>query len=148
MFILITLMSMNTPISNIPIKEIPSDNESHEDDPEVKAILEEAKKPEPVVHTYTPPPVAYLPAPQFVQPQVNVQQYNSLNDASKSMIDSEKAKKALIATIAAMIMFYPQTLQFIYEKYPKLSQFEAYDFFIRAMLLFMIIYLLLWKLNI
>lgn len=141
---------MNTPISNIPIKEIPSENESHEDDPEVKAILEEAKKPEPLVQTYTPPSVQNIqqPVQQFMQQPMYAQQQNSLNDASKPIIDNEKAKKALIATIAAMIMFYPKTLQFVYEKYPKLSPFEVYDFFIRAVLLFMIIYLLLWKLNI
>lgn len=141
------MTSMSTPISKIPDKELSSNSESHEDDPEVREILEQAKHPDPVVHVVPQPDMPQPPVQQYYsQPVAN--QSPLVMDDTNNIIDNDRAKKVLLYTIISMVVFYPKTLDIIYDKFPNLSQVATYDFFVRLVLLFVILYLLIWKFNI
>lgn len=141
------MTSMSTPISKIPDKELSSNSESHEDDPEVREILEQAKHPDPVVHVVPQPDMSQPPVQQYYsQPVAN--QSPLVMDDTNNIIDNDRAKKVLLYTIISMVVFYPKTLDIIYDKFPNLSQVATYDFFVRLVLLFVILYLLIWKFNI
>lgn len=141
------MTSMSTPISKIPDKELSSNSESHEDDPEVREILEQAKNPDPVVHVVPQPDMSQPPVQQYYsQPVAN--QSPLVMDDTNNIIDNNRAKKVLLYTIISMVVFYPKTLDIIYDKFPNLSQVATYDFFVRLVLLFVILYLLIWKFNI
>jgi len=138
---------MSTPISKIPDKELSSNSESHEDDPEVREILEQAKNPVPVVHVVPQPDMSQPPVQQYYsQPVAN--QSPLVMGETNNIIDNDRAKKVLLYTIISMVVFYPKTLDIIYDKFPNLSQVATYDFFVRLVLLFVILYLLIWKFNI
>ena len=141
------MTSMSTPISKIPDKELSSNSESHEDDPEVREILEQAKHPDSVVHVVPQPDMSQPPVQQYYsQPVAN--QSPLVMDDTNNIIDNDRAKKVLLYTIISMVVFYPKTLDIIYDKFPNLSQVATYDFFVRLVLLFVILYLLIWKFNI
>jgi len=138
---------MSTPISKIPDKELSSNSESHEDDPEVREILEQAKNPVPVVHVVPQPDMSQPPVQQYYsQPVAN--QSPLVMGETNNIIDNDRAKKVLLYTIISMVVFYPKTLDIIYDKFPNLSQVATYDFFVRLVLLFVILYMLIWKFNI
>jgi hypothetical protein len=141
------MTSMSTPISKIPDKELSSNSESHEDDPEVREILEQAKNPVPVVHVVPQPDMSQPPVQQYYsQPVAN--QSPLVMGETNNIIDNDRAKKVLLYTIISMVVFYPKTLDIIYDKFPNLSQVATYDFFVRLVLLFVILYMLIWKFNI
>lgn len=140
---------MSTPISKIPINQnVPINTESHEDDPEVQAVLMEVQQPTlPVkIQTYTPPPPHQSMVMQHAM--YHQQPLMSNNEGMTSFIQTDIAKRALAAAIIATIIFYPQTLQMVYDKVPALGKFSSYDFVIRTVLLAIVLYLLMWKLNI
>lgn len=140
------MTSMSTPISKIPDKELSSNSESHEDDPEVREILEQAKNPDPV-HVVPQPDMSQPPVQQYYsQPVAN--QSPLVMGETNNIIDNDRAKKVLLYTIISMVVFYPKTLDIIYDKFPNLSQVATYDFFVRLVLLFVILYMLIWKFNI
>ncbi len=59
------MASMSTPISKIPVNQnVPIQVESHEDDPEVQAVLQEVQQPTLPVKVQ-----AYAPPPQMMNPQ-------------------------------------------------------------------------------
>src|SRR5210317_57679 len=141
------MTSTSTPISKIPDKELSSNSESHEDDPEVREILEQAKNPVPVVHVVPQPDMSQPPVQQYYsQPVAN--QSPLVMGETNNIIDNDRAKKVLLYTIISMVVFYPKTLDIIYDKFPNLSQVATYDFFVRLVLLFVILYMLIWKFNI
>jgi len=137
------MATMSTPISKIPINQNnPIQGESNEDDPEVLAVLNEVHQPIPhtIVQSFTPPVQhhnMYNQQPMMIQ---------HVNDTSK-WVDSELAKRAIAAAIIATVLFYPQTMQMVYEKVPFMAKFTSYDIMIRAALLAIVLYLIMWKLN-
>ena len=141
------MASMSTPISKIPVNQnVPIQAESHEDDPEVQAVLQEVQQPTlPVkVQAYAPPPQMMSPhqiyqAAPFMPPHHN---------DTLPFIQTDIAKRAIAAAIIATIIFYPQTLQMVYDKVPALGKFSSYDSVIRTVLLAVVLYILMWKLNI
>lgn len=138
------MASMSTPISKIPVNQnVPIQAESQEDDPEVQAILQEVQQPKlPVnVQAYSPPPM--MNSQQMYQ----ISHSLPVKEDTSSFIQTDIAKRALAAAIIATIIFYPQTLQMLYEKVPVLGKFSSYDSVIRTALLALVLYLLMWKLD-
>jgi|APGre2960657423_1045063.scaffolds.fasta_scaffold27378_3 hypothetical protein len=139
----------STPISKLPINNpnLQITGDSQEDDPEVQAVLQEVNEQQ--QHHQAQP--VYRPAPPaYRQPQapVNYKAPAHIESMEQSQwLNSELAKKAIIAAIIAGIMFYPKTLTLLYEKVPMISKFESYDLFIRIALLAVVLYVLMWKLN-
>jgi len=151
-------MQMSTPISKIQVNpNLPITGESHEDDPEVMAVLQEvAQEPR-----YVKP--AQMPMPMHMQapPQAPSHSHygngamvgagagasaGALGDAS--WLHTDVAKRAVIAAIIAGVMFYPATFQILYDKIPALAKVASYDVFIRVAFLALVLYILMWKLNI
>jgi hypothetical protein len=64
---------------------------------------------------------------------------------SKSFLQIDLLQKAAIAAVIAFVLFYPKTLAMVYEKLPQLT---AFDPFLRTFLLALVLYLVMWKLNI
>ena len=138
----------STPISKIPAQASPDVEESDDDeDPEVLSILKEMSDserppapPPPRQPTYKqppPPPKAYPP------PSANVVQHN----LPKSYIQQDLLQKAVAAAIIAAVMFYPKTLELLYTKFPMMEKFQSFDSIIRVALLALVLYVLMWKLN-
>ena len=136
-----------TPISKIPAQASPDVEESDDDeDPEVLSILKEMSDserppapPPPRQQAYkpSPPPKAYPP------PSANVVQHN----LPKSYIQQDLLQKAVVAAIIAAVMFYPKTLEILYTKFPIMEKFQSFDSIIRVVLLALVLYVLMWKLN-
>jgi hypothetical protein len=64
------------------------------------------------------------------------------------LIDISYAQRAVIAAIVAAIIFYPFETGIFYEKIPFLSNMHQHDRMIRTLILAVILYLLLLKINI
>jgi len=141
------MASMSTPISKIPVnKNIPIQVESDEDDPEVQAVLQEVQQPTLPVKIQ-----AYSPSQPQMTAAVSEQMYYepSMEETlmSDSYFQSDIAKRAIIAALIATLIFYPQTLQMVYDKIPMLGRFSSYDSIIRTALLALVLYILMWKLD-
>lgn len=131
-------------MSSTPISKIPAQPTQEAEDPEVLAILKEMQQAEPTpqvnpamtIPTMAPPPMMMQrpPAAQMVQPVEN-----------KAYFRMDLLQKAAVAAVIAFILFYPKTLAMVYEKLPQL---EAFDPFLRTFLLAVVLYLVMWKLNI
>lgn len=136
--------SHSTPIANIPVTaNVQVKEETHEDDPEVQAILNEVQAPKMGSPSVVPPVarsnyqgMVYANAPPVVI------------ENKPSWIHMEYGKRALVAAVVAAFLFYPQTFQMIYEKVPSLSKFASYDMLIRTALLAIVLYVFMLKLNI
>lgn len=136
-----------TPISKIPAQASPDVEDSDDDDdPEVLSILKEMSDserpapPPPRQPTYKqppPPPKAYPP------PSANVVQHN----LPKPYIQQDILQKAVAAAIIAAVMFYPKTLEILYTKFPIMEKFQSFDSIIRVVLLALVLYIFMWKLN-
>ena len=135
--------SHSTPIANIPVTaNVQVKEETHEDDPEVQAILNEVQDPKipqiapPSRPMMQPSQAIYMNAPPPVI------------ENKPSWIHMEYGKRALVAAVVAAFLFYPRTFQMIYEKVPSLSRFASYDTVIRTAFLALVLYLFMLKLNI
>jgi len=148
---------MSTPISKIQVNpNLPITGESHEDDPEVMAVLQEVKE--------SHPPMAQ--EPRYAKP-VQQQMHMPMHYGNGAMVgtgagavataggamdaswlQTDVAKRAAIAAIIAGVMFYPATFQMLYDKIPALAKVASYDVFIRVAFLAVVLYILMWKLNI
>jgi len=111
-------------------------------DPEVLAILNEMKEAEPKPAPAAPVPmnipmaapvVRHVPVPVVVK--------------DKSYVNIELVKRAALAAALAYVMFYPGILDAVYAKIP-IGNLMAFDSVIRVFLLAVVLYLLMWKLNI
>lgn len=139
--------AMSTPISNIPVHNV----SAQEEDPEVTAILQEMQQPqqsskpsEPMMHTsYN---MHMMPPPQAMHiPTMHIEQKDT---SKKELFDMKIAQRVTICAVIAYVMFYPKTLEILYEKVPVLQRFSTYDSFIRFFLLAVVLYALMWKFNI
>ena len=144
----------STPISKLPINHpnLQISGESHEDDPEVQAVLQEVNEQQKHIQAqpvYRPAPPSYNQAQQHQSLHHHQNQLASVSGSleQSQWLNTEFAKRAFIAAVIAGIMFHPKTLTLVYEKVPMLSKFESYDLFIRIALLAVVLYILMWKLN-
>lgn len=130
-------------MSSTPISKIPAQPTQEAEDPEVLAILKEMQQAEPTpqmnpamtIPTMAPPPM------MMQRPSNNVVAVN----LPKPYFQMDLLQKAAIAAVIAFVLFYPKTLAMVYEKLPQL---EAFDSFLRTFLLAVVLYLVMWKLNI
>lgn len=135
--------SHSTPIANIPITaNVQVKEETHEDDPEVQAILSEVQQPKMPSAT---------PSRPVMQPSQGMMYMNApppVIENKPSWIHMEYGKRAFVAAVVAAFLFYPRTFQMIYEKVPSLARFASYDTILRTAVLAMVLYLFMLKLNI
>lgn len=121
-------MSMSTPISNIPIASVKT-----EEDPEVSALLNEMNT--------TPPPIQR----EVIKKQTPYYPHKIVYEEQKQIFHQETAQKALYLAAIAFIIFYPSLLTPIYEKFPSIEKFKDNELLIRSIILGVIVYAILWK---
>ena len=118
-------MSMSTPIANIPIASVKT-----EDDPEVTELLNEMNTPQ-------------------IQREVVVkrpqQQPKYVFQEQKELFHYETAQKALYLAALAFVIFYPSILDPLYEKFPSFEKFKDNELIIRSAILGAIVYAIIWK---
>lgn len=141
---------MSTPINQLPP---PTNNvqtiapKTAEDDQDVTDVISQMEKefsasqPPPQQHYYNPPPQQYSQPIQHIYQPIEFRQQPKLYDLPT-------AKRAIICAVVALVIFYPFELGLIYEKVPFLTKIQPYERAIRALLLAVLIYVLLLKLNI
>ena len=138
--------SHSTPITNIPVTaNVQVSEETHEDDPEVQAILNEVQTPKMMPAT-SRPMVSNSPSASPIMQHMNVPP--PIVENKPSWIHMEYGKRALVAAVVAAFLFYPRTFQMIYEKVPALGKFSSYDTLIRTALLAIVLYLFMLKVQI
>lgn len=149
----------STPVSKIPAQSVSTNEE--EDDSEVISILKEMAasenpvKTQPTYQIPSPPPqpthynsIYAQPPPPVQAPRPSPPPQVVQVKLPKSYIQQDLIQKAVIASIIAAIMFYPKTFDIIYSKFPMMQKVAPFDPIIRVFLLAVILYLLMWKLNI
>jgi hypothetical protein len=136
------MASMSTPIQELAGKQA---NVEPPQDPEVLSVLNEMEQEMaaaarvqhvPMVQSKPMPiPPVHMPLPSVIK--------------QKGFYQPELLQKAGIVAALAFIIFYPETLHFVYAKFPAYqSLFMSYDVFIRAILLGVLLYVIMWKFNI
>jgi hypothetical protein len=140
-------ISMATPINNIPLKNNTNTQDDIED-PSVQDVLREFESEISLTKKQD--------IPQQPQQQQNIpikqqqyqypQQQNLLNN-NPSYIDIPLLKKTLFIVIVPMIIFYPTLFSFIYTKLPSniSTLISSYEFYIKILLIFVILYILFYK---
>jgi hypothetical protein len=127
----------STPISKIPVQA--GNVQQEEEDPEVLAILKEMQQPESVsVEKPMYIPSHHLPTPAPL-PIVNV--------VTTTWYKQDLVNKAIIAALLAYLMFNSKLLEGIYTAVPALQKLQQFDYIIRILLLAVVFYLIMWKLN-
>lgn len=145
-------MAMSTPIAQLP-KQINAQHiTAQEEDPMVSDVITEMEKefsasappppatPQPTV-VPSGPPVQYAQMYATPPPYMSYQQ-------KKQWIDIPIAKRAAVCAIVALVMFYPFETGVIYTKVPFLAKMESYERIVRTLLLAVLLYVLMWKLDI
>jgi hypothetical protein len=151
------MTAMSTPVTQLPAQPASHVATTSEEDPMVNDVISEmesefqhtqnvATQP-PVQQSYMPsqPPPAYPVAPPAAPQQFNMHLMSSMQ---KPYFDLPIAKRAAICAIVALLIFYPFELGFVYEKVPMLARMQPYERAIRALLLAVVLYALMWKFNI
>lgn len=147
-----TSTSMSTPVSQLPPSAPPPSNVRHDEDQIVADVLSELQ------HERRPssPPPSSAPTHHVA----NVQQYmlpsappspqqQQRGDLVFGVIHRDIAIKVAVAAIAALVIFYPETLSDVYSKVPSIGDhLITYDKFVRALFLAVLLYVLLMKLDI
>ena len=137
--------SHSTPISNIPVvANVQVSDETHEDDPEVQAILNEVQIPK-MLPTGSKPMMSQVPV---ASPMMYMNGPPPMVETKSSWIHMDYGKRALVAAVVAAFLFYPRTFQMIYEKVPVLGKFASYDMLIRTALLAIVLYVFMLKVQI
>ena len=128
-------------MSSTPINKIPAQTSQEPEDPEVLAILQEMQQ----VEAPAPVPTITSP-PRYITPLAPSPHVVNVPLPEKpTYFRVDILQKAAAAAIIAFVLFYPKTLSMVYEKLPQL---EAFDPFLRTFLLAVVLYLVMWKLNI
>lgn len=131
---------MSIPISTIPIQK---PDKVLEEDPEVLALLNDMQSPL-AKPTSAPPSTPVAPSPQYY----NVHQppyYQKPVLMQRPYFDMDVAQKALYFVAIAFIVFYPQILDGVYVKMPSLESYRSYEMIARGVVLFIIVYIILYK---
>lgn len=122
---------MSTPIANIPVS-----SGKAEEDPEVAELLNEMNT------TATPPPNQ-----REIVKQRHVAPTFIYQEEQKQYFNYGIAQKAIYLVAIAFIIFYPNILNPVYEKFPVFEKFKDNELFIRSAILGMIVYVIMWKFN-
>jgi hypothetical protein len=118
-------MSMSTPIANIP-----NASGKEEQDPEVVELLNE-------MNTAVPPPI-HREIPKKINQKL-------IYEEPKEYFHLETAQKAFYLAAIAFVVFYPNILNPLYEKFPVFEQIKDNELLVRSAILGTIVYAILWK---
>ena len=126
----------STPISKIPVQQ---GTVQEEEDPEVLAILKEMQQPDHSVEKI----------PQFINapPPPMPTQLQVVNNVTTTWYKQDLVNKAVIAALLAYLMFNSKLLEGLYTTVPALQKLQQFDYIIRILLLAVVFYLIMWKLN-
>jgi len=144
------MSAMSTPINQLPQQVNPSMIAKLDEDPEVLDVI---KGMESEFQSQPAPPPSSQPPQKWDapvrMPSHIVTPIQHVPSESKQWygIDKALAQRALIVSALAFVIFYEHDLSHLYAKISFLEKFVAYDKFIRAALLAVVIYLLFWKFN-
>lgn len=156
-------MAMSTPINKLPSQSntqpIANAPPTSEDDPFVTDVISEMENefavsnPPRAAHAAAPTPTPALGASSGYAPPFQHGPYPTpsptiSSHAPSSYIDIAVAKRATICAVVALVLFYPFETGMIYEKLKFLAQLQPYERVVRALLLAILIYVLLLKLDI
>lgn len=140
--------SMSTPIHQLPQNKPTS--ATLPDDPEVLNVLSEmeeevqtaARANSVPIPSYAPPPMPTT-SPMMMAPPPNVQirRINPPTSFTGKWINTDVMQRAGIIAAIALIVFYPKTMEYIYN-IPKLAFLEQYDIIVRAFTLGIAVYIL------
>jgi hypothetical protein len=139
---------MSTPVAELPTNKASSTGIP--DDPEVLNVLQEmeqevhvATKANAVSMPHPPPPPQPMMQMAMHIPQQPVQiQYKTVQPANK-WINKDAMQHAGLIAIAALLVFHPSTLGFLYSSVPKLAFLESYDLFVRGAVLAVLVYVII-----
>lgn len=149
---------MSTPVQQLPATA-PSQAPpaKPDEDPTIRNVLEEmelevaaataAQKPPPPPPRVPPPPApvhTVAAMPSYPHPFLHA---GDFVEEEMGWWDPLSAKRAAIAAVVAMALFYPKTLHAVFDRVPALQRFASYDHLIRAALLALVIYVLLTRLD-
>lgn len=147
---------MSTPIQSLPLtNDVPVTAVSNESDPMVQDIMKDieaevanataqVKSARPyVIQNYVHPMPSSLSSMQSMQSMQPLYSMQSLSFLSLNM--SVAHKSAIVALVCLLI--YSDNFLALYEKIPKLKSFQAYDLFIRAFMVALIVYITYIKFN-
>jgi len=141
-------VAMSTQVQELPDK--PPINTKVEEDPVITDVINEMEKefitsprqfsmPQSQAHIAIP---TYTTMPTAIPIHMSYTQNNTLYG-----LDKKHMQIAILASGLAFAIFYPIETEFLYEKVTILSKFAPYDRLIRALLLAVLLYILLWKLT-
>lgn len=152
-------MSMSTPLSNIPLKtQHVNDDNNDINDPMVQDVLNEFQEEllttqnqsqniqQPVQVQYQKPVQSFNhPSHQQVNNNFNKNTINYNDDKFPySYIKTELLQKSLIIVIIVILVFYSGIIPQLYEKSPQYlnEMLEKYDIYVKALIVFVVVYLL------
>lgn len=151
--------SMSTPVAQLPPGNAASPvNARHDEDQIVADVLKEmsdAKPPSPPPHATSHGSSSQAPhiVQQYALPPMPPSFYTPPSQQEESttlfgFVEKEHLIRAAVAGIVAIVLFYPDSLEEVYGKVPGIgSKLQPYDKVIRALLLVVLLYVVLWKLN-
>jgi hypothetical protein len=135
---------MSTPIHQLPNGKPPV-TASLPDDPEVLNVLQEMEQ---EVQTATKANIApTMPMPPPMQPVAPPQPLVPIpvKKQKKKLYEPTILYHAALVAFAALVLFFPKTLEVLYTKVPKLALLERYDILVRSLLLGVVVYAVTWK---
>lgn len=143
--------SMGTPVGHLPVPNNPTPGGA-EEDPTVTDVLREMEQEVAAATQRAAPPPRPSPPPMMLPPmqmQAPTRMIVSERDdtAWEGMWNPVALQRAGIAAAIALLLFYPATLQLLFDKVPALARFASYDIWIRTALLAVVLYVLMWKLQ-
>lgn len=155
------MTAMSTPIQQIPPQAPAAGSAGAEEDPVVRDVLREmdaeiatatravAPQPPPQAGPKMPPP-GYGPPPGYAMrlpPGFRPGPPPAPWTGPHQLYNPIAMQRAAIAAIIAGLIFYPATLEFVFEKIPALSPLASYETIVRVALLALVLYLVMWKLH-
>ena len=148
---------MSTPVSQLPPTAAPPSNVRHDEDQIVADVLSELqneRRPPPPQQQGPPSQHHVANIQQYTLPSAppsqfyNEQQQRQQQDGELifGVIKKDVATRVAVASIAAFLIFYPESLSDIYSKIPTIGEhLNNYDKIVRAILLAVLLYVLLLK---
>ena len=140
--------SMSTPVSNLPPTTAAPGNVRHDEDQIVADVMNEMRTAQQKQNAPPPsPPPAHV-VQQYVLP-THLPPPVARDDTLFNVLDKTNTIRAVTAAFVALLLFYPESFASLYEKIPTLGVYlDTYDKIVRAILLAVVLYVIMWKLQI
>lgn len=143
---------MSTSVAQLPVTSAQPGTVRHDEDQIVADVLSEMQmQKKPVSPQTSPQPAAHV-VQQYILPSDPPTSHGyptATADTLFGVLDKTNVIRAALAAIVALMLFYPESFSSFYEKIPTLGvHMQTYDKLIRAALLAVLLYVMLWKLDI